>query len=141
MAKMSNILKLGRREGRFIRLAGALCPLATLLLPMPAQARNAADGYRFEQAEFLRADFRVAVVEYDSAEDVAIAAENAGAMIAARQVGNYGRSVSSKVLAWSRIREGVCEIHIIKATVEYRPDLLGHELAHCIYGRWHPSRP
>ena len=106
--------------------------------PVPAAAKKAADGYHFGKAEFVRPEFRVTIVEYGTAKEVTEAAEKAGAVIAATQAGSYGRSVSSRVLAWSRIRDGECEIHIISAKVDYRPDLLGHELAHCIYGRWHP---
>ena len=141
MAKTSNIRKPMRCEGFFRLVITAAILAVAAMWAAPSHARNAADGYRFEQAEFVRTDFAVKVVEYDSAKEVTQAAESAGALLAPTQVGNYGRSVSSRVLAWSRIRDDVCEIHIIKPTVEYRPDLFGHELAHCIYGRWHPSKP
>src|SRR5690606_24464188 len=61
-----------------------LCEAATLLvlaslMTVPAAAQKASDGFRFEQPEFLRTEFVVKVVEYQTAEAVAQAALEAGA--------------------------------------------------------------
>jgi hypothetical protein len=45
---------------------------------------------------------------------------------------------ASKVAAFSQIRAGRCIIHFVDQRVAFEPEHLGHELAHCIYGAWHP---
>lgn len=46
---------------------------------------------------------------------------------------------------WARVsaftqwnpEKGVCKIYIADPDWQYRPELIGHEVAHCIWGRWH----
>lgn len=33
-----------------------------------------------------------------------------------------------------------CTINIVDPKEQYRPQWLGHELVHCLYGKWHPSQ-
>lgn len=39
--------------------------------------------------------------------------------------------------------KGTCTIYIMDPNWQYKPELIGHEVAHCIWGRWHdkPSEP
>ena len=126
-------------NGRQSVLAAAL--IATVAMSSPATASGAAEGYRFGGAEFVQTEVLIKLVEYDSAEAVAQAAIDAGATLAPSAVGS-GRLVRSNVEAWSRVREGYCEIHIVRQPVTSRRQILTplfiHELAHCFYGRWHP---
>ncbi len=128
----------GRGGRRVVAWLGAAV-LVSLVAACPASARprEAADGYVFGDAEFVRTEFKVTIVEYDDAAAVTEAAIEAGALVAPTVSGSYGRVVRTRVFAWSRLRDGTCEIHILKPAVRYQPELLGHELAHCIYGRWH----
>lgn len=52
----------------------------------------------------------------------------------------YGFPDSSPVWGWYGIHEGVCEIHVLELkSVNNDPRMWtwGHELAHCVYGRYH----
>lgn len=35
------------------------------------------------------------------------------------------------------ITDDKCTIHVIDPVKSYRPEQLGHELTHCLYGEWH----
>jgi hypothetical protein len=105
---------------RFVAVLGALVLAACGEGPT-------ADGYTFEKAEFTREQFTVTMVQYDSNREFLAAATAHGA-------GVEGVQAFAVVSA----REPKCAIHILRVTKEYRPQWLGHELAHCMHGRWHP---
>lgn len=46
---------------------------------------------------------------------------------------------NDSVVAFAVLRPpfDTCEIHIIKPTVQYIPEFMGHETYHCFYGGWH----
>lgn len=103
--------------------------LVSLVAGCPAQARQheAADGYVFERKEYVLTRLDVRIVEHATIRELTAAMPNGGP---ARK--------SRKVQALSNISaDGFCEIHIIDQSVTYTPAAIGHELAHCIYGRWH----
>ena len=84
------------------------------------------DGYAFERKEFDRAEVSVTLVEHPS--------------LAALQAAAAARGVTAdNVAAWSVLKTGqpACEVHIVDPAVRYQPEYLGHEIAHCFYGRWH----
>ncbi len=121
-----------RYSGRRVRVAAACAgavALASLTTGCPAQARQheASDGYVFERKEFMHTRFEVRIVEHASFAELLEALPNGGPPRKIR-----------KVKAWSKIEpDGTCEIHIVDQAKFYTPDAIGHELAHCIYGRWH----
>jgi len=44
----------------------------------------------------------------------------------------------SQIRAFSFVqRNGTCVIHIIDPEVDYQPEIIGHEFAHCAYGSFH----
>ncbi len=105
-------------------------PLACIL-PLLALAgcegTTGADGYRFGEAEFERDQVSVTLVQYDS-ESAFIAA--------ARRENSYKEGIEAfGIVSKSRPE---CEIHVLRVADHYRPEWLGHELTHCIHGRWHP---
>lgn len=123
-------------SGRVIDAVLGAAVLVALTASCPASARKAADGYEFGAAEYVKTDLKVRIVEHPSYREVMRAGLAAGAVLPPEPgVMNRDRA---KIGAFSILRPDGCEIHIISAAVDYRPDLLGHELAHCIYGRWHP---
>lgn len=126
-------LRTSARRGSYRWLGAAV--LVSLVASSPATARQkrAADGFRFGTPEYVKTDFRVVIVEHESAGENARAAMAAGATLPEPSSDN----TEIKLKAWSRLRDGSCEIHVVKATVSYEPEWLGHELSHCIYGRWH----
>lgn len=102
-----------------------LVPLAALMLA--ACHPQGSDGYRFADEEFERREPAITVVVHPSLADLRDKAPSA-----ARETGDR------ELMAWSLIRPTGCEIHIVDPRKEWRPEWLGHEAAHCIWGRWHP---
>jgi hypothetical protein len=87
------------------------------------------DGYRFGKKEFTHLNFEVVVVEHKSTKDLVDFAES-------KKIHTNPRKIL-KALSVINLEKNVCEIHIIDPDEEYMPAFIGHELAHCIYGRWH----
>lgn len=85
------------------------------------------DGYTFADEEFERTDPAITVVVHPSLADL-----RAKAPATARQTG--GR----ELMAWSAIRANGCEVHVVDPRKAWFPEWIGHETAHCIWGRWHP---
>lgn len=99
-------------------------------VPSVAHAKQhpSEDGYSFEKREFTMLNINVQVIEH----------ENLAELRAAMPEG-YNTSTRNNNAAWTDIypNEKRCVIHIVKPEKDYRPKHLGHELAHCLYGRWH----
>jgi len=53
-------------------------------------------------------------------------------------LGAQWRSVSAFTL-WNE-EKGTCKIYIKDPTWRYEPELIGHEVAHCIWGRFHKGK-
>lgn len=88
---------------------------------------NAPDGYRFDEKEFERTPVTVSIVTHETVADLRAAAPPAATV-----------GEDHDLMAWSEIRGSRCEIHVVDPAVAYQPEWLGHELAHCVWGRWHP---
>tara|TARA_R110000868_G_scaffold92872_3_gene257510 strand:- start:3886 stop:4215 length:330 start_codon:yes stop_codon:yes gene_type:complete len=88
-----------------------------------------ADGYRFGEAEYRRPTVQLSIVEHRSLSELQGAASAAGADV------SEGRSLRAfGVISGDRAS---CTIHVVAPDVDYQPEWLGHEVAHCLYGRWH----
>jgi hypothetical protein len=99
------------------------------LLAICGCSREAADGYRFEQSEYAQASVALSVVEHDSIGALRGAAAAAGVRI------EGGRGLMAfGVISPDRAH---CTIHIVDPASDYRPEWIGHEVAHCLHGRWH----
>lgn len=102
-----------------------LCILVPLLLGA-CQAQGS-DGYRFDGAEFERDQPAISIVTHPSLADLRAKAPAAAL-----------RNRDRDLMAWSIIRPDGCEVHIVDPAEEWRPEWIGHEVAHCAWGRWHP---
>lgn len=109
-----------------MKLLISLAALA-LLASCDQPPREAADGYRFEQAEWQRSELAVSVVVHPDVEALRIAARAAGAKV----------EVGRELMAFGEITSRECRIHVIEPSDGYAPEWIGHEMAHCIWGRWH----
>ena len=96
--------------------------LAVLAL---ASCGESPDGYTFDGAEFERRQQPVTVVEHASLRDLKHAAP------AAAQT--QGRELQG----FSYLRPDGCEIHVSDLRKSAARVWLGHEMTHCVYGRWH----
>lgn len=87
---------------------------------------NRDDGYQFGGKEFDRTQPAITVVTHPSLADL-----RANAPPSAIEPGR-------DLMGWSIIRANGCEMHIVDPGKAWMPEWLGHEAAHCIWGRWHP---
>lgn len=98
--------------------------LCAVLLALAGCDRQ--DGYRFERKEFDRPQPGITVVVHPSLADL-------------RKAALRGTEPDGQDLhGWSIIKAGGgCEIHVVDPARSWAPEWLGHEIAHCIWGRWH----
>lgn len=99
----------------------AIMPILLFL----AACGQSPDGYTFEQEEFDRRSQTVTVVEHPTLTALHQAAPE--------EALTDGRDLQG----FSLIRPGTCEIHITDLRKSDARMWLGHEMTHCIYGRWH----
>lgn len=99
---------------------------------MALTTKYPADDYRFERKEFEHTTPTIRFVIHKNAKDLIAAAPPE----TVREVKAYGGTLQ----AWSALTGpdlSICTVHIIDPSVSYQPEWIGHEIAHCIYGRWH----
>jgi hypothetical protein len=89
------------------------------------------DGYEFGKAEYVQTDLQVKVVLVHNRDELLKLAP-----AAARAV----NTDSTELMAYGTLSKDhkSCTIYFMDARSNYQPEWMGHELAHCIYGRWHP---
>ena len=83
------------------------------------------DGYEFGEPEFERTEQPIKVVEYAS-----IAALRAAAPVQTEQS-------DRDLYAFAYIWPDRCEIHVAPVRDSDARMWLGHEMTHCVFGRWH----
>lgn len=87
------------------------------------------DGYTFDHPEFVRTTPVIRIVVHPNQTDLQAAAKLAG------------QTEAGDIMAWSAMSatdaSRPCVIHIVDPAKAYAPQWIGHELTHCIYGRWH----
>lgn len=87
------------------------------------------DGYAFEREDFKRAHIAVTIVTHPSLTDLQRAGGKAGA--------DAGGDRELAAFSTLSMTGPACTIHIVDPHVRYEPEMLGHEMTHCIYGRFH----
>lgn len=87
----------------------------------------ASDGYRFDGAEYAREQVVVRIETHRSLAELRAAAPASA------------REGERELMAWAILApdRASCTIHVVDPATTYAPEWLGHELAHCLYGRWH----
>lgn len=96
------------------------------LLALAACDRPASDGYRYGQAEFDRSEIALSVRTYPDLHALQSAADALGI-------------ASGGIMAFGQVATGepACTIHVLDPAVDYQPEWIGHEIVHCMRGRWH----
>lgn len=107
-----------------IRVALALAALLLLAGCGPAPG---ADGYQFEGKEYDLPTVTVTLVQHRDAGDLRAAAAAAGAQVEGDR----------ELMAWGVLHGSACTVHVIDPVASYQPQWIGHEIAHCFWGRWH----
>ena len=109
--------------------------LSTAWAPITAHARpKTADGYRFAKKSIELKEVRIKIVTYKSK------AQLEKAILQYTKDAKYGAVRTSKVEAFSILQSPdfeVCTIHMIDPAISHKPEYVGHELLHCLYGEWH----
>lgn len=94
--------------------------------------KRAADDYYFEEKEFERTSLGVTVVLFETRREFEeTAKQKLGRDFPVETVAAFG----SLSLVGNN-----CTIYTMDASVQYEPEFLGHELAHCIWGRFHEKQ-
>ena len=112
-------------------LVTAMAPFALtagVVIPQPPSLH---DGYVFEQKEFTRPAMILFVHEYRTRSELHDTYQRIYPL-APRPTG---------LLAFARWNAEACEIHILDPGYQYEPHVMGHEVAHCIHGNFHPNQP
>lgn len=102
--------------------------LAGMLMSGWETPNKAADGYNFEQKEFTNTNIHIEFVVHQSYDELREAAKF------------HGIKRYMKIRAFSELKSpyyDTCVVHIIDPDIHYAPEYIGHEITHCIYGRWH----
>ncbi len=88
-----------------------------------------ADGYRYEGAEYRRDEVLVRIVTHADLHELQRAGQRQGAVV----------EPNRDLQAFAVIEPGgaVCTLHMVDPATRYRPEWIGHEMAHCAFGRWH----
>lgn len=97
-----------------------------LSVPAAAQSRVGVDGYTFLSKAAQNYNFRVKVVVYKDRAALNAEARKRGLPLA----------TAAFTISPTRI-DNTCYIHIVDPYNRYEPEIVGHEIHHCIYGQWH----
>lgn len=104
-----------------------MIPALALTLGACQSVAVGTDGYRFDRKEYENVTPGVEFVLLQNSKEMAqIRKEFFGA--------DWARV--SAFTQWNP-EKGVCKIYIADPDWQYKPELIGHEVAHCIWGRWH----
>lgn len=87
------------------------------------------DKYRFETKEYEMTNNKITFVISSSQQE--FDAYKKQYNIEGDEIQAFGR-------LRPKLRE--CILYIKDPEWEWQPEFIGHEVAHCIWGRWHPSR-
>jgi hypothetical protein len=106
-----------------------LLAAALALAPVTAAAAPSLDGYSFETEQFEHRDLHIIFVPVEKQTDLRALAEIHGIHLH-----------DAQIKAFSLPYGTTCAIYAVDPKVAYEPEFLGHELAHCIYGNFHPKK-
>lgn len=101
--------------------------------------QKASDAYYFEEKEYtlIEQDYIFVVVE-NKEEWNELVKQYVGDGYAGDQMGAFSRLRLNRQdpnLAGSE-----CIVYIKDPTWQYEPEYIGHEIIHCLFGKWHPSQ-
>jgi hypothetical protein len=83
------------------------------------------DGYEFKAKEYENKNPNIVFVVHKTFKELHESAKEHG-------VQNY-----KVTRAFSILKPDSCMVHILDPSTHYYPEYIGHEITHCMYGRWH----
>jgi hypothetical protein len=111
------------------KLLLALAALATLPLAGCDNNRGT-DGYTCDKKEYTRETQLLTVVLHP---DIRHLRHSYTVLVTGKSV-----FADPNLMAYSLLTPDSCEVHIVDPGKSYKPEWIGHELVHCLHGRWHP---
>lgn len=112
-------------------IAGVIASIAIIVTLVSCEQGKspAADDYTFEAKEFEHTDISLKVVVIPDEKKF-------NELKAKYAPGVDGLQAFSAINPMTKS----CTVYIKDPNWEYQPEFIGHELAHCIWGRWHNNR-
>ena len=95
-------------------------------IPAAMVPRIGIEGYWFHGKEFSNLDQNIRVVLFDNE-----------AKFRAMAIKTFGYAQGRKIRGFAVWSEEGCTIYIKDPEWVYEPEVLGHELAHCLWGKFH----
>lgn len=96
------------------------------------QSDRGVDGYIVENADINHKDLELHVHTYRTVAAFEAAARKYNS------ASTYG--IQTEGFTIYRRENNVCDMHIYDPAYQYKPEFIGHELVHCIYGNFHPNQ-
>jgi hypothetical protein len=123
-----------------MKLAKVFAVLFLLMSSSADAGKRGADNYHFGKKEFERTEITIKIVLLHDRDELITAAEEFGLEAVSLNSGPF--ALKSTVEAFSLIDkdENKCTIYMKDPDWRYEPESYGHELAHCIWGRWHKPK-
>jgi hypothetical protein len=110
------------------KILAIIAPLFLFGCDSVPSSNMGADGYRFGDPTYEKEVVTVKLVTYNSVAEF-------DREVKRRKIKSDKTVVAFAVLYPPTFNK--CEIHIVKPTVRYIPEFMGHETYHCFYGSWH----
>lgn len=102
---------------------------ACLLSCGDGSSKKSADGYVFEEKEYEKTQLTVEIVVLKDNTEFQKEKNKYAPNVDGLQA--FGRLIPS---------QNKCILYIKDPEWNYAPEFIGHELSHCIWGRWHEKR-
>lgn len=126
---------------RFLKTCGLVGCALLLSGSYWGTPRESKDDYYFETKEYEHLTFQVEFVIIDNEEEWDKLKKEYFKKSKTRR----------KVRAWTQLIRDIdddgnivgtelCRVFIKDPKWVYQPEILGHEMAHCVWGRWHPQQ-
>lgn len=111
--------------------ASLLFILLLLVTSCDSSPKRGADGYKFGEKQYTQNELGVKVVTYSTRADFN------------KELKKRNLSIKDgEIMAFSVLfvkSPNICVIHMVDPAVEYKPEFVGHEFLHCVYGQWHTN--
>jgi hypothetical protein len=83
------------------------------------------DGYQFKAKEYENKNPNIVFIVHKDEKELHQSAKQ------------YGVERFRFTKAFSILKPDACIVHILDPSTHYYPEYVGHEITHCMYGRWH----
>jgi hypothetical protein len=104
--------------------------MAFALLLVSCGPSQSSDGYYFESVDMPNTHRQITIITHPSLIDFSNEIQK-------RHIKRDGEVFGFSVI--NPIKNS-CEVHIVDPALRYKPEELGHEITHCLYGNFHRTQ-